>query len=287
MSLSTVKDPTFISRLFSENLIDSPLPIRAYLGDVIIDAELFSDGVIGIASKQYTDMQQAMAAVNPLAETTSNAWQFWTWYSTEREAWTPLEHLRAKLDSQHTLAEVKTSLTHPLRIDRITIPGLDGSIGLTFCPGKCTEGLYGGTWERDLHIDLSAIEQWQGKVLISLMEEHEFALLGVPDFAAVLKQRENLEWLHLPIKDMHIPDANFEVAWAAIGPKLHNRLSEGDSIVIHCRGGLGRTGLLAARMLVEFGVDPVQAVAAVREARERSIETYSQEHYVLTQAWNN
>jgi len=30
----------------------------------------------------------------------------------------------------------------------------------------------------------------------------------------------------------------------------------GEAIVIHCRGGLGRTGIVAARLLVEFGEDP-------------------------------
>ena len=55
--------------------------------------------------------------------------------------------------------------------------------------------------------------------------------------------------------------------WATIGPAIHQKHKDGQSIVIHCRGGLGRTGLLAARMLVEAGVEPVLAVTMVRNAR--------------------
>jgi len=276
-----------IPQLFSSHLVVSPLPIRAGIGNILVDAILTSNGSVDIGGDKYSDIEKAMQAVNPLADSTSNAWQFWAWYSDERKAWTPLEHLRAKLEGQDNPPEVKTSLTHPLRIDSVLVPGVSGRIGLTFCPGKITEGLYSGIWERDLVTDINAVKTWGGKVLISLMEDHEFSLLGVPDFASVLPSVKGLEWLHLPIKDMQIPDGQFEKNWDTIGADIHKRLSDGDSIVIHCRGGLGRTGLLAARILVEFGMEPVQAVAAVRQSRERSIETYLQEHYILTRAWEN
>lgn len=285
MSHFNVDTLSKIPRLFTNDLVVSPLPIRAIIGDMVVDAILTTDGSVDLGSKKYSDIEKAMRAINPLAESTSNAWQFWACYSEKRQAWTPLEHLRAKLESQDYPQEVKTSLTHPLRIDSVSVPGVSGSIGLTFCPGKITEGLYGGAWERDLARDLDAVKAWGGKILISLMENHEFSLLGVPDFPSVLPSVKGLEWLHLPIKDMQIPDGQFEVSWDTIGAMIHKRLSSGDSIAIHCRGGLGRTGLLAARILVESGMKPVQAVAAVRQARERSIETYSQEYYLLTKAW--
>lgn len=135
--------------------------------------------------------------------------------------------------------------------------------------------------------DLNMIRSWGANILISLMEEHEFPLLGVSDFMATLSQAQtdDFKWLHLPIQDMQIPAESFEAQWAISGPEIHACLQSGGSVVIHCRGGLGRTGLLAARILVEFGIRPVDAVARVRQARERSIETYSQEHYVLTHAW--
>jgi len=56
---------------------------------------------------------------------------------------------------------------------------------------------------------------------------------------------------------------------------------DGQSIVVHCRGGLGRTGMVAARLLVELGEKPVTALQRVRAARPGAVETVEQEEYVL------
>ena len=51
--------------------------------------------------------------------------------------------------------------------------------------------------------------------------------------------------------------------------------------MVHCRGGLGRAGTIAARLLVECGWPAAKAIAAVREVRPGAIETRAQEKYVL------
>ncbi len=273
-----------MTELFNLGMISAPLSIRVDLGDRCVEAVLSENGAVQFGDESYFDIHQAMLAIRHDGASTSDAWQFWSWFSPERRAWTPLEHLRAKLQAQPSQADIRTSDTHPLRIDYVSVPNVRGKIGLTFCPGKRCEGLYGGTWERDLAKDLTVIENLGGKVLITLMEQHEFAILGVREFPNALED-STIEWLHLPILDMNIPDDTFEHQWRMVGPRLHARLAEGDTIVIHCRGGLGRTGLIAARMLVEAGLSPVDAVATVRSAREHSIETYAQEYYVLSKGW--
>lgn len=270
--------------LFDHGLITAPLYIRADLGDSYLDATLAADGSVAIDTVHYSDLNQAMDASQRQQASTSDAWQFWTWFSDERQAWTPLEHLRAKLAAKDSQSEIRTSDSHPLRIDSVAVPNTTGRIGLTFCPGKRSEGLYGGTWKRDLVKDLQAIMDWGGKALISLMEDHEFPLLGVADFTNTLN-KSPINWYHLPIQDMQPPNERFESLWSTVGPATHELLASGESIVIHCRGGLGRTGLLAARMLVEVGMEPAEAIAEVRAAREHSIETYAQEYYVLTERW--
>jgi ADP-ribosyl-[dinitrogen reductase] hydrolase len=54
------------------------------------------------------------------------------------------------------------------------------------------------------------------------------------------------------------------------------------NIVIHCKGGLGRTGTIAARLLIEFGADATNAIQSVRKARPGAIENNLQEYYVLS-----
>jgi ADP-ribosyl-[dinitrogen reductase] hydrolase len=61
---------------------------------------------------------------------------------------------------------------------------------------------------------------------------------------------------------------------------LHDVLKRGGSIVAHCRGGRGRSGLVAARLLVELGWEPEDAIGAIRSANPKAIETPAQEAHV-------
>jgi ADP-ribosyl-[dinitrogen reductase] hydrolase len=53
-------------------------------------------------------------------------------------------------------------------------------------------------------------------------------------------------------------------------------------VLLHCRGGLGRSGTIAARLLVELGENPRVAIDRVRRARHGAIETPAQEAHVLS-----
>ena len=85
---------------------------------------------------------------------------------------------------------------------------------------------------------------------------------------------------HWPIADYQVPDAAFEAAWPVRSAQLRSLLACGGRVVIHCKGGLGRAGTIAARLLVENGTAPVEAVAAVRAVRPHAIETAAQERWV-------
>jgi ADP-ribosyl-[dinitrogen reductase] hydrolase len=93
-----------------------------------------------------------------------------------------------------------------------------------------------------------------------------------------------MDWLHLPIRDVSVPDAAFEAAWPEHSAALHNRLAAGENVLVHCRGGLGRAGMIAARLLVDEGVDPGLAIFRVRTARPGAIETRAQENWVKKKA---
>ena len=175
--------------------------------------------------------------------------------------------------------EKLTSLTHPLQIATLDTP-MGGRIGMTFCPGKYDPAAMAGFWDRDLRLDLRAIADWGASALVTLMEEHELEHLRVPNIGE-RTEAMGMEWFHLPIRDVSIPGATFEGAWESAGVILRTKLREDHGIVIHCRGGLGRTGLVAARLLIELGEIPDRALERVREARPGAVETPEQERYLL------
>lgn len=173
-----------------------------------------------------------------------------------------------------------TSENSPLRIDTIPLPGNRGHIGMTICPGKKDRSYSGTAWDRDLNTDLDVVTAWGADAVVTLMEQFELELLGITDLPALLESR-GTEWHHLPIRDVDVPDRQFEENWLESGQRIRSLLFSGGRVLLHCRGGIGRTGTIAARLLVEFGFKPADAIALVRQTRSGTIETAAQERYVL------
>lgn len=176
-------------------------------------------------------------------------------------------------------AQVRTSQSDPLRIDTVAAGPAGGQIGLTFCPGKRGASVQGTAWQRSLAADLDVLQAWAPATVVTLIEDHEFTMLGVPDLGAAVQAR-GLAWLHLPIVDLHAPGHRFEAAWPAAGARLRQQLLAGQRVLVHCRGGLGRAGTVAARLLVELGTAPEAALQQVRRARPGAVETTAQVQHV-------
>ena len=177
---------------------------------------------------------------------------------------------------------VRTSITHPLRIDDLALG--NGRLGITFCPGKKGDSVFGAAWNRDLDLDMAAIKGWGASAVLSLIEDHEFEMLGVPKLGEVVKARRGVDWFHFPIRDLDTPTDDAMERWATLSAQLHGTLERGSRIVVHCRGGLGRAGTIAALMLTERGWSAPQAISDVRAVRPGAIETAEQERWVTRRA---
>ena len=179
------------------------------------------------------------------------------------------------------LKPTMTSLSHPLRIAELSVKGFTGMIGITICPGKKGYSVYARQeWARDLDIDLEVIREWGAGVVVTLLEDHEFELLHVRQLPDSVRGR-GMFWLLLPVKDVAIPDDRFTAVWADAVLMLCEVLRAGKNLLIHCRGGLGRSGLVAALLLRESGETALAATERVREVRPGAIETSDQERYVM------
>ena len=181
------------------------------------------------------------------------------------------------------MAREKTSHSHPLRIGSVAVSRGNGRIGITLCPGKTDPTGLTGAWARDLDLDLDRIRDWGATAVVSLITDQEIDHLGIRDLPKAVADR-HMEWWHLPIEDGQPPDRAFEDAWAGAGEAMRDRLRAGFDILIHCKGGLGRAGTVAARLLVQLGARPDQAIRLVREARPHAIETTAQADHVKRSA---
>lgn len=135
------------------------------------------------------------------------------------------------------------------------------------------------SWTRDLGMDLTEAARWNAAALVTLIEEHEMRAIEATDLGAEVAAR-HMSWFHLPIVDASTPDDAFESAWQSSGEDVRALLRSGANVLLHCRGGLGRAGTVAARLLVELGWKADAAIAAVRKVRPGAIETGAQEQHV-------
>ncbi|SRR5216684_5390931 len=175
---------------------------------------------------------------------------------------------------------MRTSISHPLQIAVVSRGPEFGRVGLTFCPGKYDPHAMSGGWDRDLNRDLDTIRHWGAAAVVTLLELEELKLLKVERLGEEVLRR-NMSWFHLPIVDVSTPDERFEQAWDVAGEELRSILRSGSDVLVHCRGGLGRAGTIAARLLIELGMEPATAIASVRAVRPGAIETSDQEKFVL------
>ncbi len=165
------------------------------------------------------------------------------------------------------------------KIHTVSIPGRRGVIGMAACPGIRIESARRGNVQKNLRRDLAACQEWGASGIVTFNEPDELHGLGLGDLGNHIMD-SGFWWRHLPIVDMNVPDAAFEDAWAVEGKQLVASLIAGERIVLHCLAGLGRTGMIAARLLVDMGMSPAIAVAEVRKVRPRAIQTDDQEKYV-------
>jgi protein-tyrosine phosphatase len=82
---------------------------------------------------------------------------------------------------------------------------------------------------------------------------------------AKLCSAAGMEFISFPIEDRKVPDSSLSVA--RLLAQLGAQLMDGKNVVIHCRQGIGRAGLIAASILIAHNVEAQRAIAVVSGAR--------------------
>jgi ADP-ribosyl-[dinitrogen reductase] hydrolase len=134
--------------------------------------------------------------------------------------------------------------------------------------------------ERTLERDLDCLrERHDAAMLVTLIERSEFDRLDLGGLLGAAAVR-GIEPCWYPIEDFSVPACG--AALADLVERILAAVAEGGTVVVHCLGGIGRTGLVAACCLAAAGREPEEAIAAVRRARPHTLETWEQEQFVTT-----
>lgn len=129
----------------------------------------------------------------------------------------------------------------------------------------------GGDWLED------EMEGWRQEgidVVVSLLTTEELSDLGL-ESEAESAQRHGLRFMNLPIPDRGVPAST--AAAASFIEELKKALEKGRNAAIHCRQGIGRSGMIAAALLVKQGTSPSEALQRVSQVRGISVPETEQQ----------
>ncbi|PMG61397.1 phosphatase [Vibrio splendidus] len=145
-----------------------------------------------------------------------------------------------------------------------------GALVLTPCPG---------TKEATLDASLAQLKEQGVEAIVTALDDHE---LASKDVAALGEKTRALgmQWFQIEIEDDCAPGADFATKWQAASPALHQVVDNGGKVAMHCMGGSGRTGLLAAHLLLEKSWDMSKIVQEVQALRPGAFTKPIQVEYI-------
>lgn len=166
----------------------------------------------------------------------------------------------------------------PLRVDWINEKHASpGRLGMTILPGRKDTS-------RSLSDDLASMKEQGVTHVLSLITIDELEFYGVDHLLEELVN-EGFIGYFFPIIDQgicSIKEMNVLIQW------IDQAISDGGSIMIHCVGGLGRSGFVTACYLISRGLSAEDAIEEVRSIRtERAIESQIQEDFVKSYEFHN
>jgi protein-tyrosine phosphatase len=133
----------------------------------------------------------------------------------------------------------------------------------------------GGEWLEDevAHWRRSGID-----TVVSLLEEHEERDLDLSEEKLLVRARA-MDFVSFPIVDRETPSS--ELAFITALDLVDRDLAAGRNVLLHCRQGIGRTGLFAASLFLAQSFGPESAMERLSAARGLPVpETAAQRRWI-------
>lgn len=99
---------------------------------------------------------------------------------------------------------------------------------------------------------------------VSLLEQHEINELGLRN-QQTLSSKHELEYINFPIVDRSVPEKGSKID--SLIETLYQKTQTGNSVVIHCRMGIGRSSIIAGCILLKAGFKTNQILQKITSAR--------------------
>jgi protein-tyrosine phosphatase len=133
-------------------------------------------------------------------------------------------------------------------------------------------------------VDQTALDEITGwlrsgvNVIVSLLTCEEERDLDLANEAAEARAH-GMTFVSFPIHDRQVPGSESGLSKAL--EKLDRELAAGKNVVVHCRQGVGRAGLVGACLLLTKGIDPETSIRRLSAARGASVpETPEQRRWI-------
>jgi Predicted protein-tyrosine phosphatase len=150
---------------------------------------------------------------------------------------------------------------------------LDNGTRLIFTPCPGTKGV-------PLSESLHSLRDAGAQAVITMMtteELHEHQVDTIP----LICNELGMAWYHLPVEDSCAPEQPFAEAFVCQKTILMDLVRSGSTIAIHCHGGTGRTGTMAAILMLELGYAPAQVKAQIQQIRPKALTSPVQVNYLI------
>ena len=148
-------------------------------------------------------------------------------------------------------------MSHPFDI----LPLNSGQLIFTPCPG---------TKDASLSDSVAQLKAAGAAAIITLMPQQELTQNNADNIGAICSEL-GLQWFQLPIDDDCAPLQPFEQAFATQKADILSLLKAGKTVAIHCKGGSGRTGLMAAILMTQLGYSKADATTQVQNLRPKAL----------------
>ncbi len=152
-----------------------------------------------------------------------------------------------------------------------------GALGLTILPGR-------KDYSRSIDEDLLQLKNEGVDIVIPLITDDEFHHFGVDD---LLKHYDKNGFIvhRLPIMDQLVSS---EQEMRSLIKFMDEQIQNEKKIMVHCVGGLGRSGMVAASYLKFKGLNADMAIDVIRTTRgPRAVESKVQEEFVQNIIFGN